>query len=126
MKKLIQTRLHNPPIRGNCFPTVIACIMDLNSPEDAFQFQEHYDSEDGWYHLLEDWLFNKGWQLNGLNGHLDDGAYYFVSGKTKRSKTVSHICIYKNGKLYHDPHPDQSGLTTEDNFEFLERIKTHE
>lgn len=47
MKKLIQTRIHkgfNPPEdRGNCFPTVIACFMNLESPEDCIQIQEHYN-----------------------------------------------------------------------------------
>ncbi len=34
--------------------------------------------------------------------------FYLASGTSLRN--VSHIVIYQNGKLYHDPHPSQTGL----------------
>ena len=34
--------------------------------------------------------------------------FYTASGDSLRG--VSHICIYQNDKLYHDPHPSQTGL----------------
>lgn len=118
MKKLYQTRLHEAmyPVekRGNCFPTVIACIMDLESPEDAVQIQEFYDDKE-WFIILLNWLESRGWYYKQLSGHLNDGSYYFVTGETDRGST--HICIYKNGKLYHDPHPEGKGLTSEVYFE---------
>lgn len=122
MKKLIQTRLHNPPLStGNCFPTVIACFLDLSSAEEAIQIQEYYDNEDFvWSEVLEDWLKNKGWKLKTINTHLNNDEFYLVSGKTIRN--TFHICIYKNGKLFHDPHPSQDGLTTEEVFEELVKI----
>lgn len=45
--------------------------------------------------------------------------YYFASGKSARG--VSHICIFKNGKLIHDPHPTKEGLQTIEYFETLEK-----
>lgn len=39
--------------------------------------------------------------------------FYTASGESPRSTPenyVTHICIYQNGKLYHDPHPSQAGL----------------
>jgi hypothetical protein len=125
MKKLIQTRLHNPPIsKGNCFPTVIACFLDLQSPEDVLQVQEIYSAEGrDWHDELEQWLKEKGWEKEYINGHLFDDSYYLVSGQSPRNPKVSHVCIYKNGKLYHDPHPDQTGILSEDYFETLEKIK---
>lgn len=120
MRKLTQTRLHVPgKVKGNCFPTVIACFMDLESPEDAFQIQEHYNDEDGWVDKLIRWLFERDWEWGNLNGHQYDDSHYLVIGNTNRSKTVKHVCIYRNGKLWHDPHPDGTGLTTETNFEYL-------
>ena len=121
MKKLIQTRLHNPPIsRGNCFPTVIACIMDLDSPEDVLQVQEIYGLEDRDWHIeLENWLNDRGWEKEYIKGHLFDDSFYFVSGVSPRNPNVFHVCIYQNGKLYHDPHPDNTGILTEDHFEYL-------
>ena len=112
MKKLQQTRLHNPPeILGNCFPTVIACFLDLNSPEDVIQIQEKY-KEDGWNNQLQKWLLEKGWEWKKISGHLFDNSYYLVIGKTNRGN-ASHICIYQNGELYHDPNPCNEGLLTE-------------
>ncbi len=117
MKKLIQTRLHNPPeSTGNCWPTVVACIMDLESPEDAFQVQELYDTDEYWPPFLE-WINNNGWDYYQLEGHLYNNSFYFVSGVSPRNPNTTHITIYKNGKLYHDPHPDGTGILTEDYFE---------
>ena len=123
MRKLQQTRIHNPSeILGNCFPTVIACFLDLNSPEDVIQIQEKYLEED-WNIQLFNWLKQRGWIWKTLDGHLYDDSFYTVTGKVERSN-VSHICIYKNGKLYHDPNPCNEGLITEDIFEtFLKEAK---
>ena len=115
MRKLEQTRLHNPPESiGNCFPTVIACFLDLDSPEDVIQIQEKY-KEDDWNLQLYNWLQDRGWNWETIGGHKFDDTYYTVTGDTVRGN--SHICIYKNGKLYHDPHPSKDGLITEKVFE---------
>ncbi len=114
MKKLIQTRLHNPPEQlGNCYATVIACTLGLKSSEDAIQIQEHYKNKN-WRETLDKWLIERGYKREKLNGHLFDDKYYFVTGKSERG---AHICIYLNGELYHDPHPNQTGLLTEKIFE---------
>lgn len=119
MNKLIQTRLKTESQRGNCFATVIACFLDLNSPEDVIQIQEHFEGE--WIELLLNWLSERGWDIGTLQGHQHDGSFYLVSGKTIRES--SHVCIYQNGKLWHDPHPDQNGLIEEVNFQYLEFLK---
>ena len=118
MRKLQQTRVHNPPeVLGNCFPTVIACFLDLNSPEDVIQIQEKYQ-EDNWNIKLQEWLHERGWIWKTISGHLYDNSFYTVTGKVSRSQ-ANHICIYKNGELYHDPNPCNSGLISEDVFETL-------
>lgn len=117
MKKLIQTRLYVGPAeeetirqRGNCFPTVIACMMGKDSAEDVIQIQEYYDMpDDGWISVLYEWLFEQGYEWDNIGNHLYDDSYYLVTGRTERG--TIHICIYQNGKLYHDPHPDGAGLT---------------
>lgn len=123
MRKLEQTRLHNPPESvGNCYPTVIACFLDLDSPEDVIQIQEKY-KEENWNIQLYNWLQERGWNWESVEGHRFDDTYYTVIGNTNRGN--SHICIYKNGKLYHDPHPSQEGLVTEVIFEsFTKFAKT--
>lgn len=121
MRKLQQTRLHNPPeIQGNCFPTVIACFLDLDSPEDVIQIQENYTESD-WNVKLYNWLEERGWIWRAMDGHLYDDSFYMVIGKTERFPNINHVCIYQNGKLYHDPHPEGNGLITEEIFETIIR-----
>jgi hypothetical protein len=125
MKKLIQTRLHNPPQKGNCYPTVIACFMDLESSEDVIQIQEYYPKENEdteWFLKLWDWLEDRGWGIKHIDGHLYDNSFYCVTGNSLRGN--SHICIYQNGKLFHDPHPDSIGLITEKHFEIIYQLST--
>lgn len=115
----------NPKERGNCFPTVIACIMDLDSAEDVLQFQELYkgvdEEEDSlWVDKLYSWLDKKNCEWYGLEGHQYDDSYYLVTGETERD--TIHICIYQNGKLYHDPYPNGKGLTIENEFEYIGEI----
>lgn len=124
MKKLIQTRLSTgaePHLRGNCFPTVLACIMEI-SVEEVIQIQEYYDDEN-WPCILDDWLLSKGWQLMTELDHLMDGSYYLVSGISPRNSNVYHVCIYQNGKLIHDPHPSEDGIIGELYFYSFNKIQ---
>jgi hypothetical protein len=124
MKRLIQTRLHESDTDikkfGNCFPTVLACLMDKNSPEDVIQIQEHYNDEDGWMDKLIIYLESEGYELIAIQNHLFDDEFYLVTGQTERG--TCHIVIYKNGELFHDPHPSGKGLITQEVFEQLIRI----
>lgn len=119
--KLTQTRLHRgmaPEERGNCLPTVFACFMHIEDPEQVFQVQEHYEGE--WYGPTIDWLAERGWEWGTMSGHRNDGTYYLVSGYSPRG--VMHICIYKDGQLWHDPHPSRDGLMDERHFEYFEPL----
>lgn len=119
--KLTQSRLHVPgKQRGNCFPTVLACLMGLDDPEKVFQVQEHYDGDD-WMDKLYEWLLNEGWEYDWEDGHFDDDRIYMVSGDTERG--VCHVVLYQNGKLWHDPHPSGAGLISEEYFNTLTKIK---
>lgn len=48
--------------------------------------------------------------------------YYFVTGQSPRNKDINHIVIYQNGKMVHDPHPDNTGILTEETFQRLVKI----
>lgn len=123
MKYNIQTRLHkgmSPKDRGNCLATVISCIMDLDSAEDVLQVQEYAYNQ--WYPMLRKWLKKQGHELKTIEGHQKDDSFYFVIGTSPRDKLISHICIYQNGKLVHDPHPDGIGILSEERFNQLKQI----
>ena len=72
--------------------------------------------------ILTDWLNERGYEIYDLKGHLNTGKYYLVTGETVRKTT--HVCIYKDGKLYHDPHPSNVGLIIETHFEYIGKIMT--
>ncbi|CCH01266.1 hypothetical protein FAES_3257 [Fibrella aestuarina BUZ 2] len=111
MKFYHQTRLHQPDlgINGNCFPTALACLLDLDSPEAAPQFQELFDDPDqNWFAMMQDWLYELGWEFITVYKHRSNGQPYLVSGDTERG--TYHVCIYQDGKLLHDPHPSGAGL----------------
>ena len=123
MKKLKQTRLHKPKEKpkqvGNCFPTVIACILGYDSPEDVLQIQEHYNN-DNWSNILGKWLYEKGYAWESIKAHLFDDSFYLAIGNSIRGSV--HVCIYKNGELFHDPHPDNSGLIGKLRFEIIRKL----
>ena len=58
--------------------------------------------------------------LDSDSNHLFNDEYYLVSGNTIRN--IKHVCIYKNGKLFHDPHPSQQGLISETSIHTLRKI----
>ena len=120
-----QTRLHTgdgPKERGNCLPACFACLLDLESPEDCIQVQEFYDLDNLnntiWIDKLQFWLKERGLRWVSTDGHLYDGSLYLVSGMANRG--FNHICIYRDGKLYHDPHPSGEGLINERDFSRIE------
>lgn len=119
-----QTRLQSKDQDGNCYATVIACLMGAKSPEDVIQIQEHYNSDNLWLGTLKTWLKDKGWQYEQISGHLNNDEPYLVIGESPRDKNVHHICIYKNSKMVHDPHPDNTGI--KNTLEFIQIKKIQE
>lgn len=122
--KLIQTKLHTENQKGNCFATVIACFLHKNV-SDIPPFEELMDFENihntDWINATNNYLYGQGWEWGSLDDHLYTEEFYLVTGKSPRG--ISHCCIYQKGKLYHDPHPDQAGLLSEDYFEYLSKIE---
>ena len=125
MRKLIQTRSGGAE-GDNCLPAVIACFLDLESSEDCIQIQDHYpvgeeNAEDAkWILILDKWLEDRGWKMENIPGHLMTGEYYIVTGVSPRN--TLHVCIYRYGELFHDPHESQEGLLNELGFETLKFV----
>ena len=125
MKPVKQTRLHKGllPIedRGNCFPACIASILEMEV-EYVIQIQQHYDNPK-WNYVLADWLNERGyvWRLPNEGEDLTD-KYVLAIGGSPRFPTETHVVIYLNGKLAHDPHPDNTGITDLREVEIIELI----
>lgn len=121
---------------GNCYAAAIASIMELpitevpnvevffkfdNGPwqETMLAFLELMGRElvaDDRFQVFHSGKFDNDERLFDFLDYCKD-KYYLVSGKSARG--VHHICIYRNGKLVHDPHPTREGLLTEEIFQEL-------
>ena len=150
--------------RGSCYPTVLACLLDLELDEvpnfhlfywndmeianytqaclkrycdgnyetaEEYQ-QDNYDRtmsliNHHWLNTLTFWLYGKGYKekyidATDMNNWLlnNKDVPYMVSGESKRG--VSHVVIYMNGQMIHDPHPSNDGLKDESSFFILSKI----
>lgn len=108
--------------RGNCFPACIASILEVGC-EDVIQIQEYYD-EPNWNERLSKWLFKKGyvWRYATIEDIRSEDKYILVTGGSPRHPDLTHVTIYRNGKMVHDPHTDNSGITDERYFEIIEKL----
>lgn len=84
-----------------------------------------------WENVRMFWLASQGYTeevIEDIDQWLRDNPNtpYLASGKSSRG--IEHICIYMNGKLYHDPHPSGEGLTDiwkEHPYSYLKKISKH-
>ncbi len=118
MNLLDQTRLKTKTQRGNCIAACFSTLLNLDNAESCFQIQEHFDNGmDQAWDKMQDFLLAHNYYYQSIKGHLNDPRIYLVSGTGSRD--VSHMCLYRNGKLLHDPHPSRHGLITEKHFSIL-------
>lgn len=153
---------------GSCYPTIYACILDLeldqvpyfhllylSSPKrkenlskyhrdrylggstiEEFQGEEHHKSN--YYHAVsismslwdmvrEMWLASIGYKeewITDIDQWLKENKDipYIVSGDSARG--VTHVVIYQNGEMIHDPHPNRDGLVKlgTNPFSYLKKI----
>ena len=141
-KVLVKDSRGNIHVRGNCYASCIASILELTITE-VPNVEVFYHLDNGYHdEVMLTFLNSKGWELctddrfklfhqdfedtsfsctdysdPELNGLKE--RYYLVSGKSERG--VYHMCIFKAGKLVHDPHPSREGLKTVEHFQTLEK-----
>lgn len=117
MQKLQQTILHDDPQgrEGNCWQTVLACVLDLELDEVPHFVQIDVDTELNWFFNTYKWCEKRGLSIVGTPNPPETDDYILVVGKSPRGD-FSHVVIYKDGKMFHDPHPSGEGLATQDDF----------
>lgn len=117
-------------IRGNCFRACLASMLEIPNIDDIPAFEQM--SNETWFQVFYKWLVSVGYQFHGT-GHPDgkkefeyegiDG-YYMAVGKSPREYVkAGHGVVYKQGKLVHDPHPNNEGILTFDSFYMIEKIE---
>lgn len=102
-------------VTGNCWQTAVASVLELE-PEQVPHFvkAERDGIVEDWWKYTFNWLYYHNLYIHNIERHLYTNEHYLVMGRTKRG--TYHVCVYLNGKMVHDPHPDASGLTHEEAF----------
>jgi hypothetical protein len=113
--------LHDPDNGryGDCWRTAIACLMGLPDPTEVPHFvADDLTGGEHYWTATNRWLNGHGYYLNTV--WLDEvppGRVAVASGKSPRG--TQHAVLWRNGTLWHDPHPDRTGLTTVDASAFV-------
>lgn len=103
--------LPNGQPTGNCFPACVASILGLQLDDVPFFSTESQQAQ------LADanrWLKPRGYRLemvrNTRRHKHPKGVYYIMRGRSPRMAGQYHMVVGKEGKLVHDPHPDNTGI----------------
>jgi hypothetical protein len=139
---------------GNCWAAAIASILEIPITE-VPNFEVWFQWEDGmWWYLTDRFLLKKGFKLESIadqfrvfhmtvdeyqswcdKEEIHPGDYhqlkadykdefYFACGPSARG--VSHVTIWKNGSMVHDPHPTREGIIELKRFEWIRKLTQEE
>ena len=107
-----QTILAADPTRqGNCLAACVATFLGIPL-EEVPHFAEYQpdDEPHAWWHLLIGFMAGHGlWPVELADpGDAEPGEVVFAAGPAARG--VFHQVLYRDGVLFHDPHPSKAGL----------------
>lgn len=94
--------------QGNCMQACVASLFNIPMAD-----VPNFAAEKQWFKSFREFICAKGYVINSrvktADGelHVPTGLH-LVSGKSSRG--CEHMVIYKNGKLFHDPHPSNEGI----------------
>ena len=110
MKKVLQTDL--TPEGGNCFSACIASVLEIGINE-----VPNVAKDFAWFQIMDEFVNKYGYGLYLMERKeipVSDiwckHAYIIANGQSPRHENRTHSVVYKNGKMVHDPHPDNIGL----------------
>lgn len=107
MKPVDQTQFAGEGAGGNCVQASLASILNLPL-SDVPHFLEIANTPQEWEFAFEDWLAERGIGFVRREGEYIWDGYYLASGPSPRG--VSHMVVYHDGNLVHDPHPSRAGI----------------
>jgi len=114
-EKIGQTKFGS---EGNCMSACLATLLECHI-EDIPCLHGHKN----WRKALNDWMIpNHGFYLISVIANDDlfertQGSLVIVAGESMRG--VNHAVIYKNGELWHDPHPEKTGIKDAEEMDLL-------
>lgn len=117
--------------KSDCYLACIAsltglAVEEMPQPPTSFEqltqsgepTQEDYEAEIQYENVLRSHLLHNGWYAVRLYGFVPRG-YSIACGPSPRNSKISHCAVYKDGCLYHDPHPSRAGISSELDYEVL-------
>jgi hypothetical protein len=137
-KKVDQTQFSSEDgtVNGNCFSACLAMLFDI--PIDGIPNFAEMGTD--WFNPFLRFINNHGYDYYGMIYMLPfrehpaktwedvykrspgvDG-FYIVGGPSPRTYVKNgHAVLYKDGKMWHDPHPSRDGLLAVQDVYMIER-----
>lgn len=116
-QKIDQTRTGE---KGNCFSASLAMMIGIDISE-VPNFFDAGGADADWWEAARVWLagYNLGCiTMSSWDHHVHKTrGFLLVGGDTSRG--LPHSVIFKDGKLWHDPHPSHEGLSKIDSIDIL-------
>lgn len=96
---------------GNCLQAAMATLLDLPlTGVPHFVGDAWANGEPSWWVRWYQWCYAQGLELT-RGGNPEPGEYYLGSGPSPRDPANrSHVAVYRDGHLVHDPHPSNAGV----------------
>jgi hypothetical protein len=99
-------------VPGNCLQAALASMLDLPLT-DVPHFVADDVRTDGdlhWWTEMRRWCLDRGLSIRG-DREPEPGECYLGGGPSPRDPVFrSHVAVYRDGHLEHDPHPDGTGV----------------
>lgn len=130
MKPVFQDKFYEPGVpsnmqRGNCWTAAIASLLELDLHEVPNFVQIDVDGGKDWFLHTLSFIGDLGFDLyrvwTGHQAQPEPDEFYMVTGVSPRGNGLYHVVIFQNGEMVHDPHPDGTGILTNDNTWLLRR-----
>lgn len=108
-----QTILHGEATAGNCMQAAVASLFGLSLAD-----VPHFAADGDRCHLgLMNFAECHGFDLVYEGKATSRDGLYLACGQTERG--THHMVVYRDGALWHDPHPSRAGLAKLDFVYFL-------
>ena len=106
---------------GNCQSACLAMLLGLDI-SDVPNFNATPGDNNAKWNAMREWLAARGWGIitivpwQGLPWPPSRG-FFIAGGVAPRGSR--HAVIYKDGALWHDPHPERAGIASVDDLDIL-------
>lgn len=96
-----------PHEQGDCTECSVATLLGI--PRADVPCFHGEDGAAGFWDRLDEFFAARGMYLHRFDGAWVFPCLYLAGGRTARG--TNHMVVMRDGELFHDPHPEGSGLT---------------